>query len=375
MVDCIHCRIEKQGDQYKLVWTKNPMHIPKSIEYSYVITENAASIQLQADDLLNKLNQYSNTPTPGKLKDLATEGYMVYRMLIPQNDDQKQTKIVDCMLNKLGIGTKLKITEGVTDGIQLPWNCIYEEDPQNSTEVLPDHFWGFKYSLSVLPESMGEISNQEQLPIPPSKILCGIDKQFYDKWKNIGQVLQKLHCGCTSCKIPDCGNTIPGGNQLVAAINATPPNILFLFCHASKSETNAWPRLSLNCLEVDTKQLKRLLVWEKYKDVKPLVFFMGCFSGQTNNITSIGFKEIFCGRGWRGMIAVDAKVRPEFAERFVKDFFSEFIKCEKQVGEIIYDLRWQYYNDSKERLKKPWQGYEGLLFSLYCPLELKAGLV
>lgn len=90
----------------------------------------------------------------------------------------------------------------------------------------------------------------------------------------------------------------------------------------------------------------------------PLVFINACESAELSPLFYDGFMPYFVARGARGLIGTECQVPVRFADAWARQFFQEFLRGERSLGQIFLQLRHRFLTEHRNIL--------GLLYALYC---------
>lgn len=297
-------------------------------------------------------------------KKLAEAGWMLYQDLFYGPRAGADVKLLGDRLRQLAEGNSLKL-QIVSQEWFVPWGLLYlDSDYPDRPEV--ERFLGLKHIIEHIPlqanmaVQSNQIASQPRLSvsinIDPSLDRPGyplVQKQL-DWWKPMRDG-QKADVQVRQ-----------SGVEFIEALRQEkiPDQILYFYGHAIVPQFNdpAGPdAASLSFAgraRVTLRDLRLKAAASKPFSGQPLVFINACESAELSPLFYGGFMPYFTAKGARGMIGAECEVPALFAAEWARRFFERFLCEEKPLGQIMLELRREFYGNYNNLL--------GLLYALYC---------
>jgi WD40 repeat protein len=281
---------------------------------------------------------------PGACYDLAFAGHQLHQAIFRPDAKQINTarEIQDWLEQPEADGSRASL-ELVLDGrLYVPWTIVYSDEPAEPRWTdLPTAdddrwtpFWGIRYNLAsgrrVSPLRRRRLWQQPRvLLVLDDEMMAGLPKEEQEQFRAY-----------------TAGWEVARTKKEIEAAMRTAPDLMYWFCHASPTA------LRLNGKWLGIEDLAELLTGK----FNGLAFLNACHTGEGAKTGS--FFEGLHAAGLSGVIVTEERVLDRQAAPFGLAFLRGFLEGGVPIGELLHALR-------KEHLP------QGLLYSAYCPPELR----
>ena len=317
------------------------------------------------------------------LRRLARGGWRLFQKLFFENNslDVKQigialhTLVQDALQNH----TTLKI-QIVSNEFLLPWSMLYIAEEFDPEHVDPERFLGLRHIVEHIPylempaieatitaEPLhagihlgARIDQNPARQVSPGLMAAWkkvIDEQR-DFWTRVGQ------SGGASVDIRDSSDRV----WKALTGKETPDQMVYFYGHAKSADlddTNGPDGASLEVNErtISLQELKDSAPTARKLRGSPLVFINACESAELSPLFYRGFMPYFTQRGARGLIGTECEIPALFAKQWARRFFEEFLAGGRSLGQVMLDLRREFYYRHNNLL--------GLAYALYCDADTR----
>jgi hypothetical protein len=255
-----------------------------------------------------------------------------------------------------------KSTEGflqiVSDDVFIPWQLLYVDDKKD--EPNEDMIIGLRFQTEHIPakgEGVGNWKKSQGNEPPISFINRYLPTETVQENEKIFSV-----------KEYDEKKLI---KEFTRQHNKRPA--IYFYCHAETGErkdkcwiklTDDRNKLTLNDLERTGYASQESFSNQLEFDCAPLVFLNACESGQIDSRFYISFVNfLLLDKKAGGVIGSETKMPAFFATDFAKKFWESIQNDKKPVGQVLFNLRKDYWRKYNNPL--------GLMYSLYANAELQ----
>jgi CHAT domain len=143
---------------------------------------------------------------------------------------------------------------------------------------------------------------------------------------------------------------------------------VYFYGHAKSADlddTNGPDGASLEVNErtISLQELKDSAPTARKLRGSPLVFINACESAELSPLFYRGFMPYFTQRGARGLIGTECEIPALFAKQWARRFFEEFLAGGRSLGQLMLDLRREFYYRHNNLL--------GLAYALYCDADTR----
>jgi len=305
-------------------------------------------------DIPPQVNQHA-------LQKLANAGYDLYFKIFYGPAADAQANLLGDRLRQLAQTGKLKI-QIFSQKFMLPWGILYlGDDPDNPN---PQMFLGLKHIIEHIPLQQNmqvterTINSQGGLNVSLN-VNADIDRDMgrpliqdqVDYWQKIEQR------GGVQLKVRETGDEVMGA----LGDDTTPDQILYFYCHAISKALGEDGGPDASTLVLTGHQ--RLTLEKLRRNQRhplpgaPLVFINACESAELSPLFYDGFVPYFMAKGARGVVGTECETPALFAAEWARRFFRHFLVGKKSLGQIVLDLRQEFYTKHNNLM--------GLLYALY----------
>lgn len=304
------------------------------------------------------------------LSKLANAGYDLFDQIFYGPGHDLQARALGDALRKMAREQNLRL-QIFSQNFMLPWGIMYVgEDPD---EPEPEMFFGLRHIIEHIPLQPNmqvfdhEIDVSDGLHVSLN-VSSDIDQQmgqpFIGRQLAEWETITQAHGQTVKVEVRHDHLSV------LEALNAgdAPDEVMYFYCHAESFDLNEpekgtpdYSRLIFNNHQALT--LRRLSRNRELLAGQPLVFINACESAELSPEFYDGFVPYFVNKGARGVIGTECETPALFAEAFAKQFFAQFLKGEKSLGEIFLALRRDFYFERNNLL--------GLVYALYVDGDTK----
>ncbi len=301
---------------------------------------------------------------------LANAGYDLFDQIFYGPGHDLQARQIGDAMRKMAREQNLRL-QIFSQNFMLPWGIMYVGDDPDAPD--PEMFFGLRHIIEHIPLQPNmqvfdhEIDVSDGLHVSLN-VSTDIDQQMGQPF--IGRQLAEWET-ITQAH----GQTIKvevrhDHLSVLEALNAgdAPDEVMYFYCHAESFDLNEpekgtpdYSRLIFNNHQALT--LRRLSRNRELLAGQPLVFINACESAELSPEFYDGFVPYFVNKGARGVIGTECETPALFAEAFAKQFFAQFLKGERSLGEIFLALRRDFYFERNNLL--------GLVYALYVDGDTK----
>jgi hypothetical protein len=259
------------------------------------------------------------------------------------------------LIEKLPQGAKITVK---TNAEAFPWELFYPKlydgdgPPEN---YQPSLFWGRRFQIEQL---LYVCTDEEKLPPQrdqPGKLYVsmGLNETIDQDWEKYSPrpvMLQKEYCDST---LKNRGEHFEKQADILRIFREQyATTFVYAFCHGDR-----------NLLRFEEKGgVDPQMIWPKQYPNWPLVFLNACSAGNVSPLAFDSFRTSFRAKKAAGLIAPSFPVPTLFAALFGKAVLAEYVE-RRAIGDILFDLRGRLLDNDNPL---------GLLYTLQCPLDVKA---
>ena len=259
-------------------------------------------------------------------------------------------------IEKLEPGSKITI---ITEGVAFPWELFYPlyYDNGSGANYQPDQFWGKRFQIEQLLFTPTETDKLPRDRTQPGtlKISMGLNEGIDKEWKErpiLPVKFQKDYCDRTLSTRGEHMET----QDSIAKILKEPylTSFIYFFCHGDETHLEfeeSKPPLEVHSLSPDQ-------IYPGW----PLVFLNACSSGNISPLSFSSFRTRFRQKKAAGLVAPTFPIPTLFAAVLGKVVLDEYA-ARRPIGQILFDLRGRLLEQDNAL---------GLLYSLQCPLDVRA---
>jgi pimeloyl-ACP methyl ester carboxylesterase len=302
------------------------------------------------------------------LRRLAEVGHSMFLDIFFGAAADADSRVMGETLLKLGSEQRLNI-QVVSQQFLMPWNILYlaeEFDPQRD-EVDPTRFLGLAHIVEHIPYQSNQHAVDNVIPSQP-QLQVGIhvnpDIDRNGKFSIVSE--QKRYWTDLNGR----GGTVVAVRETLEAIasaltdSSNQDQIIYFYCHAKSEQLDSIQGPSSSFLglgggrNLTLKELRQRASERKVMSGAPLVVINACESAELSPLFYGGFMPYFTARGARGVIGTEAEIPASFAAKWAERFFEEFLTGTKTLGQVMFELRWEFYKEHRNVL--------GMLYAMYC---------
>lgn len=302
------------------------------------------------------------------LRRLAEAGHLLYRDLFFGPASDANTQLMGETLRDLA-GQHRQNIQIVSREFLLPWNMLYlaEEFDPSKDDVRPELFMGFGHVVEHIPYQAKQRALDNVIPSKP-ELRVGVNvNPDIDQQMGITVISdQKAYWSRLNGKAGTMVAVREAPDTISSALTdaGNPEQIQYFYCHALSEQLDSanGPGSSYLGLAGGThltlKELRQRASEQKVMLGAPLVVVNACESAELSPLFYGGFMPYFTARGARGMIGAEAEIPALFAATWAELFFEDFLSGTKSLGQVMFDLRWEFLRKHGNAL--------GLLYAMYC---------
>lgn len=329
---------------------------------------NRHSLKVRLEDFRHRLAELTRTKKMGKAKDALREfariGAVVYGEIFEENSriravmkeirENSSVRVVQSPANPI----KIVIEDGKEE-TYIPWSFLYDEDFSDD-EIKKEGFWGYKYIIDYRPQGPAELFSIGS-KIPNDRYTLDL---FFARYSDDTAELSKPTNEQRQLLRPRSRTfkEIRKRDEFRKALEADhnrPAQVIYFYTHGTNGrEVNSEGKTTFNPFKtaimfgsredeyLTPDDLQLLMQSRKYRELEgvllkhhPIVFINACESAGVYTFYYGNFIEKFTRLGARGLIGTESEVEVSFANEFALAFFQEFLKAERGIGYILYDLR------------------------------------
>ena len=336
---------------------------------------------LGPSDLANQYEQH------GIIKDVTRiAGNTVWKLIdskieIPE-DPELKTQVLECSRTLMTVGSKLydifskdkafktvfelieKLKDGskitiLTNDVAFPWELLYPlyydlNDPKTNYE--PGKFWGKRFQIEQLLYANTESEKLPEQRTQPGRFYVGMGlNESIDKdWEGYPLLPVKFQKDYCDKSLSGRGEHMEAQEQITRMLKESySASLIYFFCHGDENHLKF--EESKDPLEAHSLSPNTYPGW-------PLVFLNACSVGNISPLSFNSFRTRFREKKAAGLVAPSFPIPTLFAAVFGKAVLDEYA-ARRPIGQILFDLR-GHLLDQDNAL--------GLLYSLQCPLDVRA---
>jgi hypothetical protein len=296
------------------------------------------------------------------LESLATAGWQLYRQL---SEDAACKRVLQ-EINELPPGSRIAIN---TDGCFIPWGILYPTEfneawpDDQKAPVDPQQFWGYRFLIESL--LVGSFSHEPQPLQREIFVSLNINQSIDDKLKDYLSFALQSHKTffehTMQAHSGEIRNT-PDSIKALLSDKQAQASFMYFYCHGQSEK--AFQPGQREKIEIAPKTfLDPFSISEKHTFPNhPVVFLNSCSAGAVSPLSFLNFSKRFKSTGAEGMIVPDFAVPIKFAAAFGQEIMHRYLDGQA-IGEALLDLR---------RMLLEHLNPLGLLYSLQCPLDVRA---
>lgn len=318
----------------------------------------------------------TNTTVPeaahqASLKTLVQLGAQMYRAIFFAPNAGQDAKTMGTLLSKISQRQQLQI-QVVAEQFIFPWTLLYDQKFDKDNPPNEDGFWGFRHSIEYLPEFGNPTITSFDPVIRASEALpmaaifnTTIDPEMEGKGFGANAVIapqrEFFKTGLPNVQVAQYETTQDFYDLLQ---NPETPPLIYIYCHAvsrmvgeklGTSESHI--ALSDGNVTLDDIDFNAPVEGEPPMKNAPLVFLNACQSAELDPQLYDGLVPRLLARGARGVIGTEVDTPAFFAAEFARQFYTEFTKGGRPLGELMLDLRRHYLKEKRNLM--------GLVYALY----------
>ena len=348
------CLMNVEADRASFTWSEGPasfepyklegMSYQEFKEIAETVRERLAD--LVKDYLFDQQNMHKSAFA------LAEAGHELYEVIFqPDAEQARAAKQVRKWLEKLAGEQQVHTLEVVVESPwSLPWNVIYDEEPDKAAFLSGDDsperwkpFWGLRYNLA----GGRKVDPLRRIPLlKDPKVLMVVDPEIRDGLPDAQRQRLADFADAHSLKV------VHSKDELQDALKAQRPDLLYWLSHA---EPDA---LVLGGEPISPRNIRKLLRQDDEDQFGGLAFLNACQTAEGG--TEGSFFEAFHNVGFAGMIGTEHQTIDQFANPLGLDFLEAFLDRGQPVGATLRKLR------GRVPL--------GLLYGTYCPPDIRVDL-
>jgi hypothetical protein len=383
--------IYSSGGQYQIGRTHNGQQLPllsssrvhpasldPLLQQIKALVQKVVEHQVFSIETFHALNPVQHPAAKAALDEclrlLATAGWRLYNSL-------RQDPAFLTVLNEISalpphsrdVSSRIAIH---TDHCFIPWGILYPYDYncERQNPPPPDHqqFWGYRYHIECLligdsPKTATKSSRYRVKPIHKPFVSLNVNPTIDGTLTDNLGLARQSHKTFFTRSVPMLNGELLNDPQKIKALLQqiqAPATFLYFYCHgrnqnpyqpSQTEELELAPNITIN-----PHFLPEGIMFPN----KPVVFLNSCSSGAFSSLSLLNFHAKFKSAGAAGLIVTDFSVPVAFAAAFGQEIIRRYLHGQK-LGEALLEFRRQLL-DQKNPL--------GLLYSLQCPMDLRAHL-
>lgn len=289
---------------------------------------------------------------------LARTGRRLFDRIFYHDQSDGAAQQIGDLLAQLSRERALNI-EIAADHFPAPWTLVYPGDDPDSPDE--DQFWGFKHTISYIPEfATWTVAAFSPRIVAQGALPLGFvfDTKVVSDPRHLQEV-ERHRSTVRALKHASVSEILTPPALLTLLKSADAPPLLYVYAHAGSVQTGERTAdstvigsdasyLTVDGTRVTLGELRDAVRASAPKFASaPFVFLNACQGAERDAVQTDGLVSYLFARGARGVIATEVDTPAFFAAEFAEQFLAAFVAGELPVGELLLKLRRSYLKGKK----------------------------